>query len=263
MAFEAPANLESEHLKANAKLGKRRNSASVSLLGAAKSQNTLSTRFDIPYEERWQQRVGEGVRFFCHSKYGYGLQIGVNLTMLISNLFLIVYDLFYLKPFSYSAKASPDWFITCDIIIVLVLFVEVAVRFAEYEFSCRSYFREARESVFGNLGDVFVLAVSIAVLIIYFYENDVTTRAQDNLSLLFVRIFRDIVRLFRCIWFMFTLYESVVVFESIEDVSWTRFKPRLQLFASQNFKSSTSYGTFQEGELLIEEQENFEEPVVI
>jgi len=254
---------EGEYSITNAKLGKRRNSASVSLLGAAKSQVTLSTRFDIPYEERWQQRVGEGVRFFCHSKYGYGLQIGVNLTMLISNLFLIVYDLFYLKPFSYSAKASPDWFITCDIIIVFVLFVEVAVRFAEYEFSCRSYFREVRESVFGNLGDVFVLVVSIAVLIIYFYENDVTTRAQDNLSLLFVRIFRDIVRLFRCIWFMFTLYESVVVFESIEDVSWTRFKPRLTLFASQNFKSSTNYGTFQEGELLIEEQENFEEPVVI
>merc|ERR1719495_2303039 len=169
-----PDGPESELLlKTNAKLGKRRNSASVSLLGA--KSHTLSTRFDIPYEERWQQRVGEGVRFFCHSKYGYGLQIGVNLTMLISNLFLIVYDLFYLKPFSYSAKASPDWFITCDILIVLVLFVEVLVRFAEYEFSCRSYFREVREYGFGNLGDVLVLLISIAVLIIYFYESDVTT----------------------------------------------------------------------------------------
>merc|ERR1712062_198550 len=245
---------ETQPLKSKAPI-RRNNSTSFSAFSGLES---YATDRNLPtYEENWRQKVGESVRFFCHSKYGYGLQITLKLSMLLLNLYLIVYEFLYLRPFSYQAIPSPEWFIVCDILIVVVLFLEIAVRYAEYEFDWRGYFREVRESIFGNLGDVLVLIVSIAVLIIYFYEDDVTARAQDNLSLLFVRIFRDIVRLFRCVWFMFTLYESVVVFESIEDVSWTRFKPRLTLFASQNFKSS-NYGTFQESELLIEEQENFD-----
>jgi len=187
--------------------------------------------------------------------------------MLLLNLYLIVYEFLYLRPFSYQAIPSPEWFIVCDILIVVVLFLEIAVRYAEYEFDWRGYFREVRESIFGNLGDVLVLLVSIAVLIIYFYEDDVTARAQDNLSLLFVRIFRDIVRLFRCVWFMFTLYESdiegVVVFETIEEVSWTRFKPRLTLFSS--IRGNTQYGTFLGEEVItfVEEDENQDEAVVI
>jgi len=211
--------------------------------------------------------------------------------MLLLNLYLIVYEFLYLRPFSYQAIPSPEWFIVCDILIVVVLFLEIAVRYAEYEFDWRGYFREVRESIFrlqsrmwngqnvvpttnllqaffthhlfGNLGDVLVLIVSIAVLIIYFYEDDVTARAQDNLSLLFVRIFRDIVRLFRCVWFMFTLYESVVVFETIEEVSWTRFKPRLTLFSS--IRGNTQYGTFLGEEVItfVEEDENQDEAVVI
>jgi len=205
--------------------------------------------------------------------------------MLLLNLYLIVYEFLYLRPFSYQAIPSPEWFIVCDILIVVVLFLEIAVRYAEYEFDWRGYFREFRlqstswngqnvvptnllqafftRQLFGNLGDVLVLLVSIAVLIIYFYEDDVTARAQDNLSLLFVRIFRDIVRLFRCVWFMFTLYESVVVFETIEEVSWTRFKPRLTLFSS--IRGNTQYGTFLGEEVItfVEDDENQDEAVVI
>jgi len=205
--------------------------------------------------------------------------------MLLLNLYLIVYEFLYLRPFSYQAIPSPEWFIVCDILIVVVLFLEITVRYAEYEFDWRGYFREFHlqsrawsgqnfvpsnllqalftHQLFGNLGDVLVLLVSIAVLVIYFYEDDITARAQDNLSLLFVRIFRDIIRLFRCVWFMFTLYESVVVFETIEEVSWTRFKPRLTLFSS--IRGNTQYGTFMGEEVItfVEDDENQDEAVVI
>jgi len=250
---------ETQPLKSKAPI-RRNNSASFSAFSGLESYQTDR---NLPtYEENWRQKVGESVRFFCHSKYGYGLQITLNLSMLLLNLYLIVYEFLYLRPFSYQAIPSPEWFIVCDILIVVVLFLEIAVRYAEYEFDWRGYFRE-----FGNLGDVLVLLVSIAVLIIYFYEDDVTARAQDNLSLLFVRIFRDIVRLFRCVWFMFTLYESdiegVVVFETIEEVSWTRFKPRLTLFSS--IRGNTQYGTFLGEEVItfVEEDENQDEAVVI
>lgn len=206
------------------------------------------------HEEKWQQKIGEGVRFFCLSKYGYTLQIAVNLSMLLLNAYLIIYELLYLKSFSYSSQPSPSWFISCEVFIVIVLLIEIIVRYAEYEFDFRSYFRE-----FGNLGDLLVLFVSIAVLIIYFFENDVTTRAQDNLSLLFVRIFRDIVRLARCIWFMFTLYESVVVFESIEEVSLSR-QSRLTLFSSMR---GVSYGTFQGEDLVTFADDEMDDDAVV
>lgn len=205
---------------------------------------------DEPAEE-WLLSVGERTRLFCYSKGGLVVQIGVNTVMLILNLFLILYELFKLNPFSEHPQASPPWFIACDLFIVFVLFVEVLARFAVFEFSVSSYLRQ-----WSNAADIIILILSIAACMVYIVEEDVTTRAQDNFSFLIIRISRDLIRLVRCFWFISTVYESVVEFDAADEViiQTDKFQKSMRFSQFRGNPNSTditpqaAYGTFLEVE---------------
>jgi len=162
----------------------------------------------IPPENAvWNRKVAERTRQICYSSCGFVLQVGLNACMFLLNGFLIVYEIVYLHPFKHPIK-TPLWFIELDLLVIIVLCVEVCVRFCEFGLNCRYYCCQCT-----NLFDVFVLLVSLGAAAVYIFEDNLKSQAADSLTFLAMRVFRDGVRMIRCIWFLTVLYQTFVDFE--------------------------------------------------
>jgi len=152
----------------------------------------------------WNERLGYHTRSFCYSTPGFITQVGINVFMMMLNLFLIIYEAIELSPFSTNPLKTPVWFICCDLIILLVLLFEVLARLVEYNCNWSRYIDH-----FSNRVDIAILIFSVAACLVYFFEDNVTTQAGSNFTFLMVRIFRDVTRMLRCVWFLSQVYSSL------------------------------------------------------
>lgn len=184
----------------------------------------------------WQNRqdftrsLSEKTRQSCYTPTGYYIQLSSALFMCIIQLYLIVYELFYLNPFSSHPKATPDWFVYMDLFIICYLFVECVIHFIEYEFTWQLYIR-SKENQF----DLVVLVASLIVAVLYIWElpaeisahaDEQTANIQtDNLTFLSLRIVRDVVRMFRVVFFINLLRKTVVRYDHTGSVAEITLNP--------------------------------------
>jgi len=163
--------------------------------------------------------LSERTRQACYTRTGYCIQLTSALFMCILQLYLIFYEFIYLNPFSEHPEMTPDWFVCTDLFIICYLLVECTIHFVEYEFSWSLYIR-SKENQF----DIVVFIASLIVAILYIWEipeernaADVKSRQSmetDNLTFLALRVVRDIVRMFRVIFFINLLKNTVIKYDN-------------------------------------------------
>ena len=150
--------------------------------------------------------LGRCYRQCCFSSFGIKITIILNIIMILLNSGLIIYEIILIiKDESLMHTKLPLWYMVCDFIITIILFIEMLFIFgAIYKYNICSYFKSGWECWI----DIVVLILSIGCCAAYYF--DFTTADVDNLTMLFVRVIRDIIRIVRCLWFFKMLYSNLI-----------------------------------------------------
>jgi len=162
--------------------------------------------------------ISEITRQTLYTSCGFWIHLSFAATMLIVQIFLVVYEMSFLMP---STQQIPNWFITLDFFIICYLIGELLLHFAEHDFDWRMFCR-AKENQF----DVLILIASVFVSAQYLYSRrtgssniEITKDREylaqtDNLTFLGLRIFRDIVWTFRILYFILLLRKTIVLYDT-------------------------------------------------
>ncbi len=150
---------------------------------------------------------------FCFSRLGLALQIIFNAIFIVLNAFLIIFELIISSPESANTEL---WFIVLDISLVCALVVEVLLRQLEFGCNFPRYCAKTENKV-----DMLVVVLSVGCLSFYIWDfehaNNASTPQYIMVSL---RIVRDVVRTIRVIFFIKSLYNTIVDFRHLgEDTS--------------------------------------------
>ena len=136
----------------------------------------------------------------------------LNVIMVILNTTLIGYEVGTSIKNKSFIVILPDWYIISDIVITLTLLFEIFINiFALYNCNIYEYICAKWDNIIDII--VFILSVGLCLMyIVYPHDNDL-----DNLSLLILRIFRDVIRIIRCIWFFRFLYLNYINLETFNN----------------------------------------------
>merc|ERR1711971_338446 len=115
--------------------------------------------------------------------------VSLNSTLIIYEIALVIRD------HSIVQTTLPIWYIYTDIAVTAILFIEMAFAIA----AIHDWIRRWESWI-----DLLVLFLSIACCVAYLF--DLENANIDNLTMLFVRICRDLIRVVRCVWFFKMLY---------------------------------------------------------
>ena len=149
---------------------------------------------------------GRCYRRCCFSALGIKITIFLNLLMILLNSGLIIYEIILIiQDKSLMHTQLPLWYIICDFIITIILFFEMLFTVAAiYKGNICKYFKSGWECWI----DVIVLILSVGCCAAYYF--DFADADIDNLTMLFVRVIRDIIRIVRCLWFFKMLYSNLI-----------------------------------------------------
>eukprot|EP01084_Bolivina_argentea_P177484 306908_1 len=157
------------------------------------------TLYDLP-------QCGRCYRLCCFSAFGIKITILLNLAMVLLNSNLIIYEgILIIRQHSVMHTDLPFWYMICDFIVTIILLFEMVWIFISiHNCSLYKYFKSGWECWI----DIIVLILSIGCCAAYYV--DITSTDIDNLTMLFVRVIRDIIRIIRCLWFFKMLYSNLI-----------------------------------------------------
>ena len=178
-----------------------------------------SVTSSVPIDHAVYTICGEWYRKCCFTDIGMKAMLAVNISLVLLNLFLIVYQViivwneglsYYLH--SKHSAPMPIIFFVCDLIITAILIIEVVLHWSiGYLCSCQQYLCY---STWDNKVDLVVMILSVLCCI--FYATDFAGSSDiDNFVFLAIRIMRDIIRIVRC-YFFFKLLRGNLTFDFSE-----------------------------------------------
>ena len=157
---------------------------------------------------------GEWYRKCCFTDIGMKAILAVNISLVLLNLFLIIYQVIIVwnEGFDYyihSKQHLPLIFFVCDLIITVILIIEVVLHwYIGYLCSCQQYLCF---STWDNKVDLVVMILSVLCCI--FYATDFAGSSDiEEFVFLGIRILRDIIRILRC-YFFFKLLRGNLTFD--------------------------------------------------
>merc|ERR1719499_3076664 len=129
--------------------------------------------------------------------------------MVLLNSGMIIYEiLLIIQQHTVIHTDLPLWYMIADITVTGILLIEMLLSIAIlHAFNLCKYLRHWECWV-----DMVVVTLSIGCCIMYYI--DLTSESMDNLTMLFVRIIRDVFRIGRTLWFFKMLYSNLIRLES-------------------------------------------------
>ena len=169
-----------------------------------------------PINEAIYSVCGTWYRNCCFTDAGMKAMLVVNISLVLLNLFLIIYQViivwnegFYYYIHAKQAKPLPIIFFVCDLVITVVLIIEVTLHWSiGYLCSCQQYLCF---STWDNKVDLVVMILSVLCCIFYATDFEGSSDIEEFIFLA-IRIMRDIIRILRC-YFFFKLLRGNMTFD--------------------------------------------------
>lgn len=184
---------------------------------------------------------GMKYRQFCFSSNGIKFSIGLNILMVVINTILIVYEIvLMIKSHSFTTYYDaqlPLIYSVIDILLTSILLIEISLHLtAIYKCHICNYFKYSHDHKI----DILVFLLSLFLCILYLF-NLFGASDMDNISFLVVRIFRDIMRVVRCVIFAKFLYDSYVQLAAPKRSKTRNRRKRIRRHHSHSHSHSHSY----------------------